>query len=250
LAKDVKDRERRRRTESATAEGHLDRPTRRCPYCHDSIAGDTLVARCARCDSLHHASCFEEQNGCSIDGCGGKAAKLGKGTRREIEPCAKCEKPTHEDEHVAVCEACSNVFHVDCLKKKKTVCPDCEGTELLLVSGDVLEKANRRAERVVGVAVRRTKRARHAIWLALGLFVALVSVAAALVAGVPWWYGVTGLAAGSLPWIVMLERFQTVRGKSFLRALKSSRRRTRKLALDRPASDATKKPIEVRTKEL
>lgn len=41
----------------------------RCPFCHDAIAPDAVVAHCASCDAPHHPTCFEEAHGCSIAGC-------------------------------------------------------------------------------------------------------------------------------------------------------------------------------------
>ena len=49
--------------------------TARCPYCRDDLQleGPDVTA-CSRCDTLHHAECMEEAGGCTIFGCGGRAA--------------------------------------------------------------------------------------------------------------------------------------------------------------------------------
>jgi hypothetical protein len=50
----------------------LDGKTPRCPYCHVDIAeGETDLAACGRCKTLHHEGCFAEHGGCTLLGCGG-----------------------------------------------------------------------------------------------------------------------------------------------------------------------------------
>jgi hypothetical protein len=43
--------------------------TRRCPFCHDGLAGETTT--CAGCEAAHHTACWSEHGGCSIFGCAG-----------------------------------------------------------------------------------------------------------------------------------------------------------------------------------
>ncbi len=42
-----------------------------CPYCKDAVAHGQRdgVVRCDKCDSLHHAECWQEHGGCSAHGC-------------------------------------------------------------------------------------------------------------------------------------------------------------------------------------
>lgn len=47
----------------------------RCPYCRDDLdlSGGDLAA-CERCDTVHHAECFAEAEGCTIFGCASQRA--------------------------------------------------------------------------------------------------------------------------------------------------------------------------------
>jgi hypothetical protein len=47
----------------------------RCPFCHDVLAPEGVVVHCASCDAPHHPTCFEEGNGCSIQGCAQRVAR-------------------------------------------------------------------------------------------------------------------------------------------------------------------------------
>src|SRR5579871_5994143 len=51
----------------------------RCPFCHDALLegedAGTLRSECARCGTPHHASCFVENGGCALMGCGEKRAR-------------------------------------------------------------------------------------------------------------------------------------------------------------------------------
>ena len=42
---------------------------RACPYCKDAIAEDAVHIECATCRTWHHATCFEENQGCAVYGC-------------------------------------------------------------------------------------------------------------------------------------------------------------------------------------
>jgi hypothetical protein len=42
---------------------------RACPFCKDSIAEGSVHVECATCTTWHHATCFEENGGCSVFGC-------------------------------------------------------------------------------------------------------------------------------------------------------------------------------------
>jgi hypothetical protein len=40
-----------------------------CPYCKDAIPDAVVHIECATCSTWHHATCFEENGGCSVFGC-------------------------------------------------------------------------------------------------------------------------------------------------------------------------------------
>lgn len=44
----------------------------RCPYCHEGFASEAAlpVVRCTRCDTPHHAPCWEDDPHCAVYGCG------------------------------------------------------------------------------------------------------------------------------------------------------------------------------------
>lgn len=46
--------------------GHNERA---CPYCKDTLAPGSVHLECAACGTWHHATCFEENQGCSVFGC-------------------------------------------------------------------------------------------------------------------------------------------------------------------------------------
>jgi len=41
-----------------------------CPFCKDSFDPRSEHVECKRCKTAHHASCFEEYQGCAVFGCG------------------------------------------------------------------------------------------------------------------------------------------------------------------------------------
>lgn len=41
----------------------------RCPYCHDTLGGETFT--CSACQTTHHRKCWDEQGGCTVLGCAG-----------------------------------------------------------------------------------------------------------------------------------------------------------------------------------
>jgi hypothetical protein len=40
-----------------------------CPYCKDAVAEGSVFIECATCTTRHHATCFEENQGCAVFGC-------------------------------------------------------------------------------------------------------------------------------------------------------------------------------------
>jgi hypothetical protein len=42
---------------------------RTCPYCKDSLDERSVHIECATCSAWHHATCFEENQGCAVFGC-------------------------------------------------------------------------------------------------------------------------------------------------------------------------------------
>lgn len=45
-----------------------------CPYCRFPLKAEAGAAECPECHAVHHADCFDENGGCAIAGCRGKAA--------------------------------------------------------------------------------------------------------------------------------------------------------------------------------
>jgi len=45
----------------------------RCPYCHCGIDPRDEIIRCSKCRSIHHTSCWYENQHCSIFACNGEA---------------------------------------------------------------------------------------------------------------------------------------------------------------------------------
>lgn len=40
-----------------------------CPYCKDAVPEDAVYIECKTCGTWHHATCFEENQGCAVFGC-------------------------------------------------------------------------------------------------------------------------------------------------------------------------------------
>lgn len=49
-------------------------PAQRCPYCHTDLQEEPELAKCGRCQTTHHAACWEEAGGCTVLGCGARRA--------------------------------------------------------------------------------------------------------------------------------------------------------------------------------
>jgi hypothetical protein len=126
-------RRRSQRNRSAEIEPKREVATVRCPFCHDDVPQDALAARCGKCQTVHHASCFDEKKGCSVDGCGGKAAHVVKGWRSALGECRACHARIYLDENVAVCASCESHHHPTCLEARDG-CAECGAGEGLIVS--------------------------------------------------------------------------------------------------------------------
>ena len=126
-------RRRSQRNRSAEVEPKREVATVRCPFCHDDVPQDALAARCGKCQTVHHASCFDEKKGCSVDGCGGKAALVVKGWRAALGDCRACRARIYLDENVAVCSNCESHHHPACLELRDG-CAECGAGEGLIVS--------------------------------------------------------------------------------------------------------------------
>ena len=50
-----------------------------CPYCRAAIGDLDPVARCERCATPYHPSCFEENGGCAVYGCLNRSARTASG---------------------------------------------------------------------------------------------------------------------------------------------------------------------------
>jgi hypothetical protein len=51
-----------------------DEAGRSCPYCRFPLKEGAEVVRCPVCGAVHHAECWEENGGCAVVGCAGRAA--------------------------------------------------------------------------------------------------------------------------------------------------------------------------------
>ncbi len=111
--------------------------TVRCPFCHADVPQDALAAKCGKCQTVHHATCFDEKGGCSVDGCGGKGATVVKGWRAALGECRACRAKIYRDENVAVCAGCESIHHPSCLEARDG-CAECGSGEGLLVAASVL----------------------------------------------------------------------------------------------------------------
>lgn len=47
----------------------FERPPSRCPFCHDGLGPDDLLAACRECAARHHEGCWDEAGRCSACGC-------------------------------------------------------------------------------------------------------------------------------------------------------------------------------------
>jgi hypothetical protein len=119
----------------------------RCPFCHDDVPQDVLAARCGACQTVHHASCFDEKGGCSVAGCGGKAAHVVKGWRDAFGECRACKTKVYLDENVALCKACEAAHHPGCLEARAG-CAECGSGEGMLVHAGTYKKASASAARI------------------------------------------------------------------------------------------------------
>jgi hypothetical protein len=50
-----------------------------CPYCRAAIGDLDAVARCERCATPYHPTCFEENGGCAVYGCLNRSARTASG---------------------------------------------------------------------------------------------------------------------------------------------------------------------------
>lgn len=132
-----KQRRRTSRTDPGPLEGRREVASVRCPFCHADVPQDALAAKCGKCQTVHHASCFDEKGGCSVDGCGGKGALVVKGWRAALGECRACRAKVYLDENVAVCASCESIHHPPCLEARDG-CAECGCGEGMLVSAKAL----------------------------------------------------------------------------------------------------------------
>ncbi|HZV00404.1 MAG TPA: hypothetical protein VFF73_27060 [Planctomycetota bacterium] len=138
MAEDRRTRQRRER--SAPEERGVE--TVRCPYCHDDVKQDALAVRCGQCQTVHHASCFDEKKGCSVDGCGGRGAQVVKGWRAALGECRHCRGKIYLDENVVVCSSCESQHHPACLEARDG-CAECGGGEGVLAPAAALQASRK-----------------------------------------------------------------------------------------------------------
>ncbi len=129
-----------RRERSQELEPKREVATVRCPFCHDDVPQDALAVKCGRCATVHHTSCFDEKGGCSVDGCGGKAAQVVKGWRAALGECRGCRGKVYLDENVVVCSSCDSFHHPQCLEARDG-CAECGSGDGILVRGDTVQSA-------------------------------------------------------------------------------------------------------------
>lgn len=127
------ERRRASQRQRSTDEAKGEVATVRCPFCHDDVPQDALAARCGKCRTVHHASCFDEKKGCSVDGCGSKVAHVVKGWRASLGECRACRAKIYLDQNVVVCSSCESHHHPSCLEARDG-CAECGSGEGLLVS--------------------------------------------------------------------------------------------------------------------
>jgi hypothetical protein len=68
-----------------------------CPFCREVIGEDDPLARCEVCGTPSHPSCFEENGGCVVYGCGSRSVRTSSGTfpalpRERERPDPKSER--------------------------------------------------------------------------------------------------------------------------------------------------------------
>jgi hypothetical protein len=113
--------------EAARERAHVNQ---RCPFCHDTIEAEALVVRCAVCDTAHHPTCFQDQRGCSVFGCAGKAARVpGRWRGQNYEPgrtkrCAVCKEELDDAALAFFCDACFRGHHPACSEAARG-CASC-----------------------------------------------------------------------------------------------------------------------------
>ena len=115
----------------------------RCPFCHDDVPQDALAAKCGACATVHHATCFDEQKGCSIAGCTGKVAHLVKGWRAALGECRACSARVYLDENVALCRSCEAHHHTACFEARAG-CAECGSGEGLILSAGAFARTTAR----------------------------------------------------------------------------------------------------------
>jgi hypothetical protein len=129
-----------RRERAASLEPKRTVATVRCPFCHDDVPQDALAAKCGKCQTVHHATCFDEKGGCSVDGCGGKAAHVVKGWRAALGECRACKAKVYLDENVAVCASCESYHHPSCLEARDG-CAECGSGEGMIALASAVKDA-------------------------------------------------------------------------------------------------------------
>lgn len=128
-----------RRERAQNVEARREVATVRCPFCHSDVPQDALAAKCAKCQTVHHATCFDEKSGCSVDGCGGKGAQVVKGWRASLGECRACRAKVYLDENVVICASCESFHHPSCLEARDG-CAECGSGEGMLVLASTVQK--------------------------------------------------------------------------------------------------------------
>lgn len=68
-----------------------------CPLCHTAIDVEEGLKVCAQCQSAHHIHCWDDNDGCAVEGCGSKHIEPGASKIVEVtKECHYCGKAVAE----------------------------------------------------------------------------------------------------------------------------------------------------------
>jgi len=95
---------------------------RTCPSCREPLRDGAPGVACCVCATFHHPTCFAEQGGCAVHGCGcprGDARPVGTTPPPPADfaarKCVRCGRPCPADALVARC-GCRRVLDLACFE--------------------------------------------------------------------------------------------------------------------------------------
>ena len=102
-----------------------------CPYCNKEIIPGDMVKVCPNCNTPHHESCWDKNEGCTTFGC--KEQRCEKQTTDQSEVCLRCGSPLEDGQMFCPkCGAKKNTSEQNtCLKcgnlllEGQEFCPKC-----------------------------------------------------------------------------------------------------------------------------